>query len=180
MEKIRIYVRSRRSERRWKIRAEAKDAFHRSSRCSQAVRKQCTVPCKALRELQRAYGTGEEAKILLQPFGVRGQDSGEELQIQYDVLKSEFQPAMQQHSYSQEEILFIQEHIGRFHLNDPQYRSGKLMEFIRNVIDGEGRMPAYEYNNLVVELFAEKLKPLERAEILKICEKIYIAGFLSA
>ena len=87
---------------------------------------------------------------------------------------------MQQHSYSQEEILFIQEHIGRFHLNDPQYRSGKLMEFIRNVIDGEGCMPAYEYNNLVVELFAEKLKPLERAEILKICEKNYIAGFLSA
>ena len=50
---------------------------------------------------------------------------------------------------------------------------------IKLIIDQEGKVPVYEYNNLVVELFAEKLKGKSREDVLKICEPIYIIGFLT-
>lgn len=155
-------------------------AFHANSRCSEIKRKQCTVPCKALKTLQCAYHESEHAKIILQPMGVKGTQSGEELKIQYDVLKAEFQPALSGHSYTDEEQAFIRDHIRRFKLNDSQKGTCKLYDFVKIVIDSDGELPQYEYSNLVVELFANKLKTKTKEEILKICEMIYLAGFLTA
>ena len=61
-------------------------------------------------------------------------------------------------------------------MNDPQYCTGQLMAFVRQVVDQQGKVPKYEYNNLVVELFAEKLSGKTEEEVLKICQAIYIIG----
>lgn len=139
-----------------------------------------TVSCKALKTLQREYHENEAAKIILQPMGVKGRHSGEILKVQYDVLKSEFQPASCTHTYSSEDLNFISDHIKRFRLNDSKYRTCKLQEYVKNVVDNYGKLPVYEYNNLVVEIFAEKLKGKSENEVLKICKMIYVAGFLTA
>ena len=150
--------------------------FHGRARCTETKRKQCTVPCRALKDLQADYYKKEDAQIILQPMGARGPKSHQPLRIQYDVLNAEFQ-ADDNALYDEEDRAFIRTHIQRFHLNDPEYRTSKLLEFIKVIIDQGGKVPVYEYNNLVVELFAEKLKGKTREDVLKICEPIYIIGF---
>lgn len=118
------------------------------------------------------------AEILLQPMGIRGSDSKEMLALQYNVMKMEFEPAENRHTYSDSELRFIKAHIKRFHLNDPEFRSRQLFDFVRNVIDHNGKMPEYEYNNLTVMLFCEKLKGKPPEEILKICKNIFMIAFL--
>lgn len=141
-------------------------------------RKQCTVPCLALKKLQKQYNTLDEGKIILQPMGVIGADSKEYLNIQYDVMNMEFQPADSFHMYSDEERKIISTHIKRFKLNDPKFRTRQLSDFIRNIIDSNGKIPQYEYNNIIIELFCEKLKNKTSDEVLKICESIYSIIFL--
>lgn len=167
-------------EKKRKLSKQQIEEFEEKSNCSKGKRKQCTVPCKALKKLQKAYHDNEDAKIILQPMGVKGKNNKENLKVQYDVLKSQFQPAVATHTYEKEDYEFIEEHIARFRLNDVQYQPCKLIDFVKNVIDSNGIIPIYEYNNLVVELFAEKLKYKNTEEILKICGTIYLAGFLSA
>ena len=111
-------------------------AFCERARCSETVRKQCTVPCKALKMLQTDYYQKEDSHIILQPMGAKGRKSR-------------------------------------------QYCTGQLMAFVRQVVDQQGKVPKYEYNNLVVELFAEKLSGKTEEEVLKICQAIYIIGFPS-
>lgn len=110
-------------------------------------------------------------------MGIRGNDSNEILAVQYNVMSMEFEPAGNTYAYSDKEIWFIETHIRRFRLNDPKYRSKQLFNFIKNVIDNHGKIPAYEYNNLIVELFCKKLLGKSQEEILKICESIYIITF---
>lgn len=45
------------------------------------------------------------------------------------------------------------------------------------IIDNNGKLPKYEYNNLTVKLFCEKLKDKSPEEILKICKNIFIITF---
>lgn len=153
-------------------------AFCERARCSETVRKQCTVPCKALKMLQTDYYQKEDSHIILQPMGAKGRKSRQDLRVQYDVLRRKFQPS-ENPLYDREDLNFINEHIQRFHLNDPQYCTGQLMAFVRQVVDQQGKVPKYEYNNLVVELFAEKLSGKTEEEVLKICQAIYIIGFPS-
>lgn len=136
------------------------------------------MPCRALRDLQKSYSEMPEAEIILQPMGVSGKETGEALELRYDVVKMEFQPNTGYHAYSAEEIQFINRHIQRFRLNDPQYRTCQLMDYIKNMIDYGGVLPEYEYNNMVVELFAEKLKEKTEKERVDICSRIYVAMFL--
>ena len=119
-----------------------------------------------------------EGEIILQPMGVKGGQSGEPLALQYNVLKMEFQPNTNQYTYSEEELSFIQKHIQRFHLNDPQYRTRQLADFLKIIIDGGGMIPQYEYNNLVVKLFADKIREKTKEERVDICSRIYVAVFL--
>ena len=84
---------------------------------------------------------------------------------------------MDAHTYSDEEMNFIEAHINRFRLNDPRYRTRQLYDFVRNVVDNNGKLPTYEYNNLVVKLFQERLLDKSQDEIAKICESIFIILF---
>lgn len=151
--------------------------FETVSKCSLVKRKQCTVPCKALRCLREQYISFPEGKIILQPMGVEGSESREKFRLQYDVLNMEFQPASEFYTYTDAEKEFILAHISRFKLNDPEYRTRKLYEFIKNIIDNNGVLPVYEYNNLVVEMFYERLKGKSKKEILKICKSVYCVVF---
>lgn len=152
--------------------------FEQESLCVPASKKQCVEPCDALRNMQCEYSAQPDAHILLQPMGIRGLETGELLNLQYDVLNMEFQPAEGIHTYSENEKQFIESHIRRFRLNDPKYRTKSLFQFIRNVVDQGGIIPLYEYNNWIVEEFARKLNGKTRAEILKICEAVYRIMFL--
>ena len=152
--------------------------FEEKSRCTPACRKQCTVPCKALRNMQLAYSESEGAEIILQPMGVWGRQSKELLAIQYDIMKMEFQPNTNQYSYSSEEIAFIYKHIQRFRLNDPQYRTSQLADYIKNIIDNGGVQQKYEFNNIIVKLFSDKLKGKTAKEKVDICSRIYAMIFI--
>lgn len=152
--------------------------YERKSKCTPKNRKQCRVPCFALRALQKEYNALEEGKIILQPMGIVGNDSKENLTLQYDILDMQFQPAYSFHTYSDEEKEIIDTHIKRFRLNDSKYRTRQLYDFLKIIIDSGGKIPRYEYNNLVIELFSEQLEKKTAEEILKICEKIYSIIFL--
>lgn len=167
----------RMGERKRKLSPGLVKQFEKRSSCGSGERKQCRIPCKALRELQESYSRQEGAEILLQPMRVMGTQTGEWLGLRYDILNMEFQPAA--YPYSKEEKHFIQEHIKRFRLNDPQFRSRKLYSFIKEVIDENGRIRAEEsYENMLVELFADKLRKKTKEERVKICSSIYKMIFL--
>lgn len=161
-----------------KIKKPFINKFNRKSKCTTKKREYCISPCQALRELQELYSEVEDAEIILQPMGVKGKQTHEEMEIQYDISKSEFQPAVKKHAYSTDEVQFIEKHILRFRLNDSKYKTRQLQCFIKCVIDMGGRIPNYEYNNMIVKLFADKLAGKTEAEILKICETIYISSLL--
>lgn len=164
-------------ERRRKLPQDDIAQYENTSRCSVERRKQCTVACKALRKLQKGYSGLPGAEILLQPMGIRGNDSGEIMVLQYNVLNMEFEPAKNTFTYSHNELQFINTHIKRFRLNDPKHRSRQLFDFVRHVIDNNGRIPVYEYNNLTVKLFQEKLTGLSQKEVLKLCKSIFVIAF---
>lgn len=135
----------------------------------------CNDPCKKYRKLRKKYIFRDffDAHILLQPGSNKGKDTKLELRLQYDVLNAKFEPSAFQGSYSDYEKVVIQDHIDHFCLNDVKYRSNQLKEFIENVIETDGHIPTMECNNLVVELFKERLNELEKEEVLKVCKKIY-------
>lgn len=151
--------------------------YESASLCSTTKRKQCTVPCGALKKLQREYCTLSGGEIILQPNGIKGCDTNEILNLQYDILKMEFQPANSFHKYSEKEQEFINTPICRFKLNDPKYKRERLYEFIRNIIDNNGNIPTYQYNNILVEKFCDKLKFRTKEEIYKICKTIFCIAF---
>lgn len=164
-------------ERKRKLPVRIIDSYEKNSKCSVEDRKQCTIACKALRELQKSYSHLSGAEIILQPMGIKGEDSHEEMALQYNVLKMMFEPAKDRHTYTDRELKFINEHINRFRLNDSRYRTRQLYDFVQNVIDSNGKMPTYEYNNLIVKLFREKLSGRQQEEILKICESVFLIMF---
>ena len=165
-------------EKKRKLPREIIQYFEHQCECSADNRKQCKTPCKALRELQEIYTSQKDAQMLLQPMGIKGSDTGQDLAMQYNILTMEFEPAIDQYDYSDKELHFIDLHIKRFHLNDPKYRSKELFNFVKIVIDQGGKMPVYENNNLIAELFRKKLSGATPEEILKICENIYKITFL--
>ena len=164
-------------EQKRRLSKDAVQEYEQKSKCTSEKRKQCTVACRALRALQIKYSTLPEAQIILQPMGVTGPETGEKLALQYDILKQEFQPAVNFHTYSEKEKEFIDMHIERFRLNDPVYKTRQLYDFIKNVIDNNGILPKYEYNNLIVDQFYRQLKDKSAEEILKICESIFCIIF---
>lgn len=165
-------------ERKRKVTDLARKKFEEKSKCSAKQRKQCTVPCSPLRNLQKKYSKMPDAEIILQPMGVAGEQSGENLAVQYDIMKMEFQPNTNLHAYSEKELIFINRHILRFRLNDPKYKTNKLVEYIKNVIDSGGILQEYEYDNLIVKLFADKIKEKTAEEKVDICSKIYTMVFM--
>ena len=59
-----------------------------------------------------------------------------------------------------------------------QYKQYNVMKMdYRNIIDNNGKIPVYEYNNLVAQLFCEKISGKSQNQILKICKSIFILSF---
>lgn len=167
----------RRNEKNRKLPEAELAEFERKSKCTLEKRKQCTVPCWALKKIQQYYCQLPDAQIILQPMGVIGWDSKEPLVLQFDVLSMCFQPALASHKYSSEEIIYIEEHIKRFHLNDPDYRTESVFKFVEQVINHHRKLQKYECNNWLVEKFAEMLSKYTEKEALKLCEIIYCSTF---
>lgn len=165
-------------ERKRKLPQKIVEEFERKTKCSTQNRQQCVVACEPLRTLQKQYSARPGAEIILQPMGVRGEETGNPLTLQYDVLKMEFQPAKDYYTYSERETTFIEAHIHRFRLNDAKYKTRQLFELIRDIIDNEGRLPKKEYDNWVATQFARKIENMSREERLKICTAIYSNMFL--
>lgn len=132
----------------------------------------CVEPCDAYRKLREQYIKKEDSHIILQPLGVEGKDTGEQLELEYDVLDTEFKPS-RLHKYSLNEEQFIKEHIARFKLNDKQQKTEQLIRFIRDTINNGGIYTNIEYNNMIVDLFVKQLEGKDKEEILKICSTIY-------
>ena len=132
----------------------------------------CTTPCEEYKNLKKEYIKNKAAQIILQPFGIKGFDTGEEMELEYDVLDAEFKPSTF-HSYSDAEKEFIKNHIIRFGLNEKQQKTKQLIHFLEDTINNDGRYTTMEYNHMIVELFVEKLQGKTKEEIFKICSTIY-------
>ena len=114
-------------------------------------------------------------KINLQPFGMKGEISGLEYRMQYDIMKAEFVPS-RKYNYDKEDIEILEHHIRQFKLNDSDFRTEALIEFIEDTIEADGRYSKHKnkYSNYIVDLFIEKTAKYTTKDVLKICERIYI------
>lgn len=139
--------------------------------------KNCMQECVAFQRFKNEYLKSDKAHIILQPSGVIGEDTKQELLMQYDVLETEFIPS-QKYEYSENEKIFILDHINRFQLNAEGGKTKQLIHFIEDTIECDGHYTKVECNNLIVELFIEQfLNGKTQKEILKICTLIYSYSF---
>lgn len=137
--------------------------------------KKCKVECEAYKELKDEYC--KVSQIILQPFGVKGKN-GTDYRIQYDIYNAEFIPS-KDFDYSDEDINYIRHHINQFRLNDTGFKTKALADFVEDVVNSCGRyVDSREYSNYIVDLFKEKIKDMDRKEILELCQKIYTRNFL--
>ena len=59
-------------------------------------------------------------------------------------------------------------------MNDPKYRTKALIDYVKNVIDGNGKLPKYEFTNLIVQIFEDKTKKIkQKLSGLIFVKKIY-------
>lgn len=162
----------RRGENNRKIDKNLIRKFEQKCSCRQK-RKQCTVVCRPLRRLQKNYSELPDAEILLQPMNIET-ENGKVLRLRYNVLKMEFEPLEDdEYCLTNKERQFVRLHIQRFHLNDSKYRTTQLRDLVGLMIDMGGKIPNYEYGNLIVQLFVMQLETKTKEERLKICERIY-------
>lgn len=124
------------------------------------------------------YDSIRKGKILIQPFEAQKQENGHSLRLQYDLLKGKYIPSKKYREYDEEEIEIIREHIKIFGLNTSERRNLEVGKYCKNVIDNESIMQSVEYNNLVVDLFRNKLQCLDIKEAVKVCQVIYKNSFL--
>ena len=116
--------------------------------------KECKVECESYKKLKKEYC--KKSRIILQPFGVKGENSNQEYRIQYDVYNAEFVPS-QKYSYSDEDIDYIEHHINQFKLNDAGFKTKALADFVEDVIEADGK---YRENS--------------EEKVLRLCEQIHI------
>ncbi len=136
----------------------------------------CKGPCDKYKKLRREYiKTG---KILLQPFEAKIQENGHTLRLQYDLLKCKYIPSESYGEYNEEELKIIEEHIKLLGLNTPERKNFEVGKYCKNVIDNRSLMQGFEYNNLVVDLFREKLQCFTLEQAIKICKVVYGNAFL--
>lgn len=139
------------------------------------VGKQCKDECQEYKKLKKEYC--KKSKIILQPFGVKGQNSKQDYRIQYDVYNAEFIPS-KKYDYTDEDIDYIQHHINRFRLNDSRFKTEALKNFVEDVIEADGKYRKNsEYSNYIVDLFKDKISGMSQEKVLKLCKQIHIVNF---
>ena len=155
---------------------ELKEARKKFSSEVQCDGKQCTEECESYKKLKKEYC--KKSRIILQPFGVIGENSNQEYRMQYDVYNAQFVPS-EKYSYTDEDIDYIEHHINQFRLNDVGFKTKALAEFVEDVINADGKYREdREYPNYIVDLFKEKIKELNQEKVLKLCEQIHIKNTL--
>lgn len=138
--------------------------------------RKCKSECDNYKELKSEYC--RESQIILQPMGVKGEDSGQDYRLQYDVEKAEFIPS-KKYSYDEKDIKYINHHINQFKLNDRSFKTKALVCFVEDVVEAEGRYRKNrKYPNYIVDLFKESIQNLSREEVLGLCEQISVRNFL--
>lgn len=137
----------------------------------------CKQECAPYKELKQEYG--KVSRIILQPHGMYGENSQLKYCLQYDVKNAEFIPSTK-YSYDKDDIDYIEHHINQFRLNDIGFKTNALVEFLEDVINADGKYrDGKKYSNYIVDLFMQKIKELSQAEILKLCEDLYMQYFLA-
>ena len=132
--------------------ANAKKDFTDKVNC---IGGQCKSECQEVKKLKAEYC--KISQIILQPFGVKGENSNQDYHIQYDIYNAEFIPS-QKYKYIDEDIEYIQQHINRFKLNDVGFKTKALREFVEDVINADGKFRKNsQYSNYIVDLFKEKI-----------------------
>ncbi|MCB2297303.1 hypothetical protein [Clostridium tagluense] len=132
----------------------------------------CIEKCSKYDELRIIYSKKKSAQIILQPFGFKNNNTGNDYLIQYDLLNQRFIPS-NKYPYTKQEKVFIVEHIKRFNLNDFKYRTKEISNFCEDVIEYRNIPKIQRYFNFIVDLFIEKLHGMSKEESIKICELIY-------
>ena len=133
----------------------------------------CHEPCKEYENLREIYLNKETAEIILQPFGVINRDTGNEYKIQYNLLEQEF-IISESYIYTDKEQEFINRHIIRFNLNDADYRTREVIKVCEDVIDYNYIPKKKRYDNLIADLFIDRLISIEIDKAVRLCEQILI------
>lgn len=135
-------------------------------------RESCIEACSKYNELKGTYLNKETAQIILQPFGIKNQETGNHYLIQYDLINQKFIPSTKC-NYNEEEKGFIKKHIKRFNLNDSKYRTKEISMLCEDVMEYKNIPKVKRYSNLIADLFIENLKQMDKEQYIKICELIY-------
>ena len=122
---------------------------------------ECKEMCTSFRKIRRAYV--KQGKIMIQPFETKLEENGNVLRIQYDLLQCKYIP-MKSYHYTEQELEVIRKHIELFALNSPERKNYEIAKYCKNVIDNRSLMLGIDYNNLIVDLFREKLVSLHELE----------------
>lgn len=94
--------------------------------------------------------------------------------ISYDVLKRRFVAAS---SSSPAVRKLVEAHIKRFCLNDSKCRTRELLRFCRDIMDGITKPVKGRYDNMIVDLFVDKIKNLSEENYKKICGLVVKMAF---
>ena len=153
-------------EKKRKLKKESITAFEKGT----CLTFNCKVQCNNFIALRKEYV--KYANIILQPFGVVNDETKHEYRLQYDVLKGKYLPS-EEETYTSNERRFIEAHIKQFGLNNPKSRNREIGRYCRNVIDQNSILDEVEYNNLLVDLFRDKLRKKDINTAVHICEVVY-------
>lgn len=138
--------------------------------------KNCKEECDNYKELKKEYC--KIAQIILQPMGVKGEQSRQDYRLQYDVNSAEFIPS-KNYNYDKNDIKYMNHHINQFKLNDKDFKTKALMQFVEDVVEAEGKYKKERnYSNYIVELFKGRIQSLSRQEVLELCEQICIRNLI--
>lgn len=147
--------------------------FEKNLECK---RSNCREECGNYNELKKEYC--KNAKIILQPMGVKGEQTKCDYRIQYDIYNAEFIPS-KNYSYDEEDLAYINHHISQFRLNDKGFKTRELAEFVEDVIEADGKYrKERKYSNYIVDLFMEKIQGMSQKETLGLCEKIHMRNLI--
>ena len=133
----------------------------------------CKAFCKAYARLRSQYC--KLNKLVLQPFCEKGNVSGMDYRLQYDIMNAEFIPS-KRYRYNDKDMEIMEYHIRQFRLNDINYKTRALLEFIEDTIEADGKYSKQKnrYFNYIVDLFIDKIKNYPPEKVVRICETIYI------
>lgn len=164
----------RKGENKRKLTDSEIENFEKQCECNGT----CLKPCEKYNELKELYLEKENAQMILQPFGVVNKNTKNKYKIQYNLLEQEFK-ASEEYNYNDYEIEFINKHINRFNLNDSEYRTREVIKVCEDVQQFKQIPKRKRYNNLIADLFIDRLNNIGVDKAIKLCEQIIIYSILN-